>query len=65
MIDIIAPVSGGWDSAVVWLFVTGVLRDGLHSFADRDAVAVFTDPGREYPRGRASAGTRLRRCWRE
>jgi len=47
--QVIVPVSGGWDSAITWLFVAGYIRDGLISFADNEAVAVFTDPGREHP----------------
>ena len=44
----IVPVSGGWDSALTWLFVTGHLADGCsRRWQDPDAVAVFTDPGHE------------------
>lgn len=46
---IIVPVSGGWDSAITWLTVTGHVKDGCNPFRDDDAVAVFTDPGREHP----------------
>lgn len=46
---IVVPVSGGWDSAITWLMVTGHIRDGCNPFHDGDAVAVFTDPGREHP----------------
>ena len=48
---IIVPVSGGWDSAITWLFVTGYLKDGCNQqWADPDAIAVFTDPGHEDPK---------------
>lgn len=46
---IIVPVSGGWDSAITWLIVAGIIPDCRH-FADSDAMAVFTDPGREDPK---------------
>lgn len=51
MIQTVVPVSGGWDSAIVWLYTTGYIRDG-HSqhWYDPNAVAVFTDPGREDPK---------------
>ena len=49
MSAVVVPVSGGWDSALTWLFVSGYLRDGLSSWYDPDAVAVFVDPGREHP----------------
>ena len=47
----IVPVSGGWDSAIMWLFITGYLRDGCSkSWYKPEAMAVFTDPGREDPK---------------
>lgn len=49
MVEIVVPVSGGWDSAITWLTVAGHIRDGCNPFLDEDAVAVFTDPGREHP----------------
>ena len=47
---IIVPVSGGWDSALVWLYTTGILRDGYVNWSDTNAVAVFTDTHKEHPR---------------
>lgn len=46
----LASLSGGWDSSVLWLFLTGYLKDG-HSqrWILPDAQAAFVDPGREHP----------------
>jgi len=48
MTQVVVPVSGGWDSAITWLIVAGMVKEDRH-FADSEAVAVFTDPGREHP----------------
>lgn len=57
--NVIVPVSGGWDSAVLWLIVAGqVCVDGIsRRWQNPDAVAVFTDPGREDPRTYAMLDT--------
>ena len=41
----IAPVSGGLDSSIMLLFLTGYLKGGIRA----DVTPVFTDPGKEHP----------------
>lgn len=45
----VASLSGGWDSSIMFLYLTGYLKDGSTSLAIPDIVGVFTDPGREHP----------------
>lgn len=42
----IASLSGGLDSSIMYLYLTGYLRGGIRA----DVQGVFTDPGKEDPR---------------
>lgn len=45
MSELVAGLSGGLDSSVMFLYLTGYLRGGIQA----DVTGIFTDPGKEHP----------------